>query len=74
MTEHDSRTYLSFSANLGRIMRMLGLKGAPLVEPTLADLLAGIAPAQPHGEALDAVQEDGGADAPDDAPAAQVAP
>lgn len=42
-TEHDSRVYLAWSNSLSRLLRQLGLKGAPERAPRLEDILA-----QPH--------------------------
>jgi len=39
-TEHDSRTYLAWSGALTRLLRQLGLKGAPQPAQTLASYLA----------------------------------
>lgn len=50
MTDHDSRTYLAWSAHLVRAMRALGLKGEAERGPSLADYLAQRA-AQPGAEA-----------------------
>lgn len=36
-TEHDSRTYLAWSANLARVLRDLGMEGAAQRTPTLAE-------------------------------------
>lgn len=40
LTEHDSRTYLAWSASLVRTLRTLGLQGAPLPIETLDDIRA----------------------------------
>jgi hypothetical protein len=40
MSERNSRSYLAWSASLCRTLRQLGVKGAPTVGPTIADLLS----------------------------------
>jgi hypothetical protein len=40
MTEHDTRTYLAWSASLSRLLRDLGMEGAPTPAPTIADIFA----------------------------------
>ena len=52
MTEHDSRTYLAWSASLARVMRDLGLKATPAQSPrtTLSHYLA----AQPAAQTAEA--------------------
>ena len=40
LTDHDHRTYLAWSAALTRMLRQLGLKGAPAPRRTLAEHLA----------------------------------
>jgi hypothetical protein len=53
MTLHDSRTYLAWANSYSRLLRQLGLRGAPERGPTLADYLAAKA-AQPAASAAPA--------------------
>lgn len=46
MTEHDSRTYLAWSASLVRTLRTLGLKAAAQAAPTIDDLMTRITPSR----------------------------
>lgn len=39
MTEHDTRTYLAWSATLSRALRDLGLKGPAQRAPSLAEIM-----------------------------------
>lgn len=39
-TEHDTRTYLAWSANLARVLRDLGMKAAPAPKRSIAEYLA----------------------------------
>jgi hypothetical protein len=64
MTEHDSRTYLAYSASLVRTLKALGLKGAAEAPASLADLLAAIPRATP---ASVAPGDDDGTDDADEA-------
>jgi hypothetical protein len=40
LSERDGKQYLSYSNALARCLRLLGLKGAPPPQPTLAEALA----------------------------------
>lgn len=68
MSAHDSKIYLSWSNSIARVMRQLGLRGAPQRQPTLAEILA--TPHQPNTHARPAsaapgpVQPQAGASAP----------
>lgn len=46
MTLHDSRTYLAWANSYSRLLRLLGLKGAPERGPSLAEILAAGPPAR----------------------------
>jgi len=48
MTAHDSRTYLAWSNSYSRMLRQLGMKGAPERGPSLAEILAASPPARPR--------------------------
>ncbi len=39
MTEHDSRTYLAWANSYTRLLKQLGMKGAPERAPSLADIM-----------------------------------
>ena len=51
MTAHDSRTYLAWANSYSRLLRQLGLRGAPAPVPSLAEYLASKAAAAPASAA-----------------------